>query len=133
MSIKVRYYYHDGGEHFKEGEVLTIRNHKIFLNTESKERPEHFEFFYDDTSMQIKTARRKGEVKRVIINRILTENKYRFGQNQYLVHMNWYQKQKLIWMFDRHWLQQPHNSIQLIIIFIIIALAGIGYNMIHSL
>ena len=71
--------------------------------------------------------------KKVQINRILTENAYRFGQNQYLIHMNWLQQQKLLWMFQRHWLQQSRNAVQLLILFIIIAIAGFGYNMIQHL
>ncbi|MBK7964446.1 MAG: hypothetical protein IPK10_03455 [Bacteroidetes bacterium] len=132
MSIKVKYYYHDGGDCFKPGEVLTIKNRKIYLNAENNSTVKHFSFFYDDTSMLI-NSKQNDNIKKVQINRILTENAYRFGQNQYLIHMNWMQQQKLLWMFQRHWLQQSRNAVQLLILFIIIALAGIGYSMIHHL
>jgi hypothetical protein len=130
MAIKVRYHYHDGGDCFKQGEVLTIKNRKIYAGTENNSEVKPFGFFYDDTSMVIK-SKLKDDIKKVQINRILTENAYRFGQNQYLIHMNWIQRQKLLWMFQRHWLQQSGNAKQLLIIFVIIVLAGIGYNMIH--
>lgn len=131
MAIKVRYYYHDGGDCFKQGEELTIKNRKIYLGAENSSTVKHFGFFYDDTSMLI-NSKRKDNIKKVEINRILTENAYRFGQNQYLIHMNWMQQQKLLWMFQRHWLQKSRNAIQLLILFIIIALARIGYSMIHN-
>lgn len=133
MSIKVIYYHHTNGVGFQKGEELTIKNKKIYLNSERSSSFKQFGFFYDDTSMQINTKQSNNKLKKVQINRILTENVYHFGQNQYLVHMNWLQRQKLLWMFQRHWLQKSHNTIQIIIIFIIIVLAGLGYNMLQQL
>ncbi len=134
MAIKVRFYYHNGGDHFIPGEKLTIKNCKIYLNEDKDSSFKPFGFFYDDTSMEInaKNTSSRSNIRKVQINRILTENAYRFGQNQYLIHMNWLQQQKLLWMFQRHWLQQSKNAVQLLILFIIIAIAVFGYNMIQQ-
>ncbi|MBL7922761.1 MAG: hypothetical protein JNL88_01040 [Bacteroidia bacterium] len=133
MAIRVKYYYHEGGKFFKVGGELLIKKRRIVPLGPNAVPNEESAFFYDDTDMQILYAESKNRINKIRINRILTESVYRFGQKQFLVHLNWLQQQRLNWMFHRHWLQQPRHTLQLIIFFIIIALAGIGITIIEHI
>lgn len=93
------------------------------LPLEEKARP----FYYDDTFYTItyEDKQRKGLVD---ANKIITEAIYRTSQLEYLVKLNWVQQQKLLWMFRRHWLQQPGNVIHIAVLGIMVTLAFMGFD-----
>jgi hypothetical protein len=135
--MRIRYYTSDGGDYFQRGGELLIAKRRLSksqsdFSREVKTRLEASSFSYDPIDMEILLCD-KSKVRKTKVNFILTESRYGLGQQDYLVHLNWWNLQLLHWMFKRHWLQQPRNSIQLIIIFIIIAIAGWGISVMESL
>jgi hypothetical protein len=135
--MRIRYYTSDGGDYFQRGGELMIAKRKLCKSQpessrEMKTRLDPCSFSYDPIEMEILLGD-KSRVRKTKVNYILTESRYGIGQQDYLVHLNWWAVQRLHWMFKRHWLQQPRNSIQLIILFIIIAIAGWGISVMESL
>ena len=127
MRIKTRFYYHNKGNYFVYGGWMVLKDRQIVhldkLPLVEKARP----FYYDDTFYTI-TYESK-EKKRVLdANTIITEAVYRTSQLEYLVKLNWVQRQKLLWMFRSHWLQQPGNVIHIAILGIMVTLAFVGFD-----
>ena len=131
MTIKTRFYYHDKGNYFVYGGWLVMKKRQLVklgnIPIETEGRP----FFYDDTFYTIayEHKSRKGAVN---TNRIITEAAYTTSQREYLIKLNWFQQQKLLWMFRRQWLQQPGNMVHLIIIGVIMTLAIMGLEIITN-
>jgi hypothetical protein len=129
MKIRARFYYHNKGKFFDYGGYMVLTNRSIerlgSIPIEDEGRP----FYYDDTSFSI-TCENKNKKYLIEINRIITESSYKTTQKEYLIKLNWLQKQKLIWMFRRHWLQQPGNVIHLVVAMLIISMAFLGFEFI---
>ncbi len=66
-------------------------------------------------------------------NTIITESSYTTDQKEFITRLNWFQMQKLRWMFRRHWLQNPSNVIHIAIICLIFTLAFVGFEYIHRI
>lgn len=132
MRIKTKYYYHESGKYFKPGGELIVKERKILNNRNEEITPPAKAFYYDDTEVVINLKLEKKRVK-VNVNRIFTESDYGNQQREYLVNLNWLQQQKLLLMFNRHWIQQPGNAKHLILVTIILLFAGVGLRIItHS-
>ena len=135
--MRIRFYTSDGGDYFQRGGDLLISKRKLsrfqaYQISDTASAKDACGFSYDPIEMEILLGDGT-RVRKTKVNYILTESRYGIGQQDYLVHLNWWKLQRLNWMFKRHWLQQPRNSIQLIIIFIIIAIAGWGISVMESL
>lgn len=126
MKIRTKYYFHDKGKYFEYGGRLQLQARQI-VRLGNKLLDSARPFYYDDTDFEI-TYERGNEKLKVEVNRILTEATYNKSQKEYLVRLSWFQQQKLLWMFNRHWLQQPGNTIHLVIAMLIIGMAFLGFR-----
>ena len=129
MKIKIKYYYPDKGKFKSSDDQLILMNRHIFSKEYALD--EGKPFYYDDTYYDL-TFEAREKKHRVVINRLITEANYTTKQKEYLTRLSWLQKQKLLWMFKRHWLQQPGNMLHLIIVSTIITLALVGYEIINT-
>jgi hypothetical protein len=130
MKIRTGFYYRKMGSNFLYGGTMVIADRKLVhlgdLPIEEKGKA----FYYNDTCYTI--SYENSEAKRVLeANRIITEASYGKSQQEYLVKLNWCQQQKLLWMFNQHWLQQSGNMIHLIVLGLIISLAIFSFELIH--
>ena len=132
MKIKTKYYYPEkGGFQGSEDYMILKDRHIISLrNTRAKDE-EVRPFYYDDTHYAIAYGLQEKKQK-IVINRLITEAHYTTKQKEYLTRLTWMQQQKLLWMFKRHWLQQPGNMVHLLIVGIMITLALVGYEVINN-
>ncbi len=119
MKINLKYYYAANGNYNKPEAELILKNRRVISNglEEFSDKPR--KFFFDETDMNIQLLEvdRKSRVK---VNGIITESDYSNTQREYLVQLSWFQRQKMLWMFRRHWLQQKSNFIHLIIVVFLI-------------
>ncbi len=127
MKIKTKFYYLDKGKYFEYGGQLVLDGKQIkklgTLPIEEIGRS----FYFDDTHFEITCERENKRFKRVI-NRIITESSYKTTQREYLARLTWLQQQKLLWIFKRHWLQQPGNIVHLFITILIISVAFVSFK-----
>ena len=130
MRIRTRFYYQNKGGNYVYGGWMLLKNRQITqlgkLPLEDRGR----RFYFDETYHTIHYSGRlkKGSVD---ANIIITEEDYRTSQAEYFVRLDYLQQQKLLWMFRRHWLQQPGNVVHIAILFLIITLAFVGFEYMH--
>ena len=132
MKIKTKFYYHNDGKYFEKGGTLVLQKRHITKLGKLPLEKEGRSFYYDDTVFNITCEENERRYK-VDINRIITEASYNKSQKEYLVRLNWFQKQKLVWMYKRHWLQQPGNVVHLFIFVLIISMAFIGFHFVSHM
>lgn len=125
------YYYNDNIKAYSEGNI-SIKNRQFRLLVDSQANS-YQNFYFDNINMSVNCLKGK-EYSKVIVNRVITESEYGKHQKQYLVRLNWLQQQKLLWMFNRQWLQLSGNGIQVIILCLVVisAFAGFLYLSKHS-
>ncbi|MFN8153114.1 MAG: hypothetical protein U0Y08_02350 [Bacteroidia bacterium] len=116
MKLNLKYYCTANGRYSRPEGELILKNRRVISNgidvdTDGKPR----KFFFDETDMNImfESDVRKSKIH---INGIITESEYSSSQREYLVQLSWMQRQKLNWMFRRHWLQQPTNFFHLMVV-----------------
>ncbi len=126
MRITTEYYCHNGEKNYQSGGKLIIKNRKLYF-PESKVDKNEKSFYFDQTSMVIACDALSGRYP-CKVNNILTDAAYGSGQKEYLVYLNWFQYQKLLWMFKRQWLQKSGNGIQLMLVVLIIVTAITGFH-----
>ncbi len=127
MKIKTKFYYLDKGKYFECGGQLVLDGKQIKKLGKLPIEEVGRSFYYDDTHFEITCERENKRFKRDI-NRIITESSYKTTQREYLTRLTWLQQQKLLWMFKRHWLQQPGNIVHLFISILIISVAFVGFK-----
>ena len=122
MKINLKYYYASNGSYNRPEGELILKNRRVVSNgiDEFTERPR--KFFFDETEMNIQLVNENRKLK-VRVNGIITESDYSNTQREYFVQLSWLQRQKLLWMFKRHWLQQGTNFVHLLVaLFLFIAI-----------
>lgn len=127
MKIKTKFYYLDKGKYFDYGGQLVLDGKQIKKLGNLPIEEEGRSFYFDDTHFEITCERENKRFKRVI-NRIITESSYKTTQREYLARLTWLQQQKLLWIFKRHWLQQPGNIVHLFITILIISVAFVSFK-----
>lgn len=115
MKINLKYYCSLNGRYNRPNGELILKNRRVISNgleTEDSVKPR--KFFYDETDMNIMLEKdnRKSLIR---INGIITESDYSSTQREYFVQLTQIQRQKLQWMFRRHWLQQTSNFVHLMV------------------
>lgn len=115
MKINLKYYYASNGNYNRPEGELILKNRRVVSNGMDEFTDKPRKFFFDETDMNIQLVEvnRKSKVK---VNGIITESDYSNTQREYLVQLSWMQRQKMLWMFKRHWLQQKSNFIHLLIV-----------------
>ncbi|MEP7265144.1 MAG: hypothetical protein ABI772_11630 [Bacteroidota bacterium] len=131
MKIRTHFYYYNKGKHFVYGGTMVMQNRQLISLGELPVEPEGRPFYYDDTYHTF-TYEHQDKKASLDANRIITESSYKTTQLEYLVKLNWIQQQKLLWMFRRHWMQQPGNMVHLVILGIIVTLAFMSFELIQS-
>jgi hypothetical protein len=132
MQIKVKYYYSGNSKYFDCGGYMVLNKRRIVKLGENKISDEGIPFYFDDTDFVINYDY-NGNKNKTSINRIFTEASYKNSQGEYLAKLTWLQSQKLIWMFNSHWLQQNGNLIQLSLFLVIFSLMFFGMGVLRSL
>ncbi len=127
MKIKTKFYYLDKGKYFEYGGQLVLDGKQIKKLGKLPIEEAGRSFYFDDTHFEITCEKENKRFKRVI-NRIITESSYKTSQREYLARLTWLQQQKLLWMFKRHWLQQPGNIVHLFITILIISVAFVSFK-----
>ncbi len=131
MKIKTKYYFAEKGRYQSGVNYMILKDRQIIDPSNEpggikNTRP----FYYDDTNYAIVYGAEEKKQK-VVINRLITEADYTINQQEYLARLTWLQKQKLLWMFRRHWLQQPGIMMHLFIVGLMLTLALVGYEIIN--
>lgn len=132
MKIKTKYYFPEKGKYQVADQYMILRDrHIVGLGNHADQKESKKQFYYDDTNYSIIYGPEEKKYK-VVINRLITEADYTTTQKEYLTRLTWLQKQKLLWMFRRHWLQQPGTMMHLLIVSLMLTLALVGYEMINN-
>ena len=131
MKIKTKYYYAEKGGYQTSNQYMILKDRYIIglenqLNSTENGKP----FYYDDTNYAINYGGENYK-RTIVINKLITESQYTTKQREYLTRLTWFQQQKLLWMFKRHWLQQPGNMVHLLIAGLMVSLAFVGYGVIN--
>lgn len=131
MKIKTKYYFAEKGRYQGGNGYMILKDRQIINPADEpggakNARP----FYYDDTNYAIVYGPEERK-RKVVINRLITEADYTIKQQEYLARLTWLQKQKLLWMFKRHWLQQPGTMMHLLIAGLMLTLALVGYELIN--
>ena len=128
MKITTKYYYHNKGKFFECGGEMTLKKRHIVQLGKFLSEEERKQFYFDESLFNI-TCENEGQNYMVDINTIVIESIYNTSQKEYFIRLNGVQKQKLKWMFKRHWFQQSENKSQLLIFlaFLAVALFGLWY------
>jgi hypothetical protein len=130
MKIRTRYYISEQG-HFTTGGDMVLEKRSI-----RRIGNQHFgentrPFYFNQTLHSIVFYQNSKRVS-VEANRLICDASYNRSQRDYLVRLNWFQRQKLAWMFRAHWLQQPGNMVHVTIVLIMITLAFAGFEWIQG-
>ncbi len=130
MKIKTKYYFAEEGKYRSGGDFMILQDRQILnpLNEPGGTRNSR-PFYYDDTDYTIYHGDDDTREK-VVINRLITDANYTIHQREYLTRLCWIQKQKLLWMFRRHWLQHSNIKLHFFILSLIVVIAFVGYGMI---
>ena len=130
MKIKTNFYYRKKGSNFLYGGTMIMANRKLVHVGDLPIDEKGKAFYFSDTYHTIfyENNEANGSLE---ANRIITEASYGTSQQEYLVKLNWAQQQKLLWMFNRHWLQQPGIVVHLIVLGLIVSLAFLSFELIH--
>ena len=132
MKIKTRYFYAEKGKYHCGDDYMVLKNRQIISPLSKADEPKNTRpFYYDDTTYDIVYGSEEKKQK-IEINRLITEAHYTTKQQEYLARLTWLQRQKLLWMFKRHWLQRPGNMIHLLIVGLMLTLAFAGYRIVHG-
>lgn len=131
MKIKTKYYYAEKGVYQGSGHPMVLKNRQIIsLGNPSSKEDQQRPFYYDDTNYAI-TYDGNERKQKVVINRLITEADYTTKQQEYLARLSWIQRQKLQWMFRRHWLQEPGIMFHLFIVSLMLTLAFVSYEIMN--
>lgn len=104
---------------------MVLRKRYILKLGEMLSPEDRKQFYYDDSNFNI-TCENETRNYKVDINTVITESIYNTSQKEYFLCLNGIQKQKLRWMFKRHWIQQTKNKWQLLIFLVFLAIAVLG-------
>ena len=121
MQIKVKYYYNGKSNYFDFGGYMILNKRRIVKLGETEISENGIPFYYDETDFVI-NYNDNGKRNKTTINRIITETHYKNSQGEYLIKLSWLQIQKLLWMFNSHWLQKAANSINLLLVLLLFSL-----------
>lgn len=121
MKIKRNFFTSSKGKFLESKGELVVKGRKISFRGEKGDfsPPKSFYFDKTDISISYEVNDRKQMAK---VNGIITESEYGSNQREYLVQLNFLQRQKLLWMFNRHWLQRPSNIVHLLILGILLGI-----------
>lgn len=121
MKIKRNFFTSSKGKFLESNGELVVKGRKISFRGEKGEfsNPKSFYFDKTDISISYEVNDRKQMAR---VNGIITESEYGSNQREYLVQLNFLQRQKLLWMFHRHWLQRPSNIVHLVILGILLGI-----------
>ncbi|CAN5589928.1 hypothetical protein BH11BAC2_BH11BAC2_11300 [soil metagenome] len=131
MVIKSKFYFHDKGKFFEYGGILELSKRQIVKLGRVMLDSGHKTFCYDDTNFTI-TCEDSERKYKVAVNRIITDASDRTVQKEYLTKLGWWQQQKLLWMFKRHWLQQQSTKKHFVILLMIISVGYFLVNLVVS-
>ena len=132
MKIKTKYYFAEKGVYQGSEEQMILEDRQIIsLGNHAENGEQKRPFYYDDTEYAI-TYELSDKKQTIVINKLITEANYTINQREYLAKLTWLQRQKLLWMFKRHWLQQPGNVLHLFIVGLMLTIAYIGFEVLNG-
>lgn len=121
MKIKRNFFTSSKGKFQESKGELMVRGRKISFREEKGDFSTPKSFYFDKTDISISYEANERK-QRTRVNGIITESEYGSNQREYLVKLNFIQRQQLLWMFQRHWLQRPSNILHLVMLGILLGI-----------
>ena len=115
MRIKRNFFTSSKGKFLESKGELVVKGRKISFREDKGDFSAPKSFYFDKTDINISYEVNDRKLM-ARVNGIITESEYGNNQREYLVQLNFLQRQKLLWMFQRHWLQRPSNILHLVIL-----------------